>query len=170
MKTKNLVLSLIFPIICFLFSIIPAAYSFEHAVNSHVSDLYIAIGVFSTVTGLFPLVAGTKKTELIIHGEFMRSGKYDKIILFAAATVMIPVGIIYGWGSGDRIACFIFGVAAPALLLIISTSVISAATALDSGKKALKWLTAFFSTPGVYLSAFFMVMSLNMLYAPVSMT
>ncbi|MBQ9483126.1 MAG: hypothetical protein IJU82_02955 [Ruminiclostridium sp.] len=164
MKTKNLVLSLIFPIICFLFSIIPAAYSFEHAVNSHVSDLYIAIGVFSTVTGLFPLVA-----VILLRTDISRFLKWQ-IILFAAATVMIPVGIIYGWGSGDRIACFIFGVAAPALLLIISTSVISAATALDSGKKALKWLTAFFSTPGVYLSAFFMVMSLNMLYAPVIMT
>lgn len=146
MKTKNLILSLIFPVICFLWSIITFTAAFEHA------DIYCKImGYVWTAAGMFPLVS-----VVFLKTDIKPLVKWQAVFTAFTAVIVAAGAVIFTLFPPQTPWAGIF------ILIVIPLGFLTAAgiiygKILASGEKSvLKWFTAFLSTPVLHFLLVFL--------------
>lgn len=148
MKTKNLVLSLIFPIIC----VVPALFWF--IVNLFLDDGLTAkiIASFIAAAALFPIFSA-----VILKNDIASCVKWQGLLTAAAAVsallTVIIVNIIPAMHG--------YNFALPGMILIplgmLAVGGITYGKLLkNEDRRVLKWFTAFLSTPILYYLLFWL--------------
>ncbi|MBQ9383015.1 MAG: hypothetical protein IJT87_02140 [Ruminiclostridium sp.] len=152
-KTKNLISSLIFPVICAVGVIVYLLFNFNYLLS-----LQKPIAVVMAGCAIFPLIS-----VIFLKTDISGMIKWQ-IISTAAAAVsylffLLLVGVgeitakmftfnIFAW-----VGVFFFGVFVPALLILACGVIYAVKVCKESGRRLLKWFTVFFSTPAVYYGA-----------------
>ena len=145
MKTKNLVLSLIFPVIC---AVSTTVLLLVNIGSSHTSQRILAF--IMEVCAIFPLVS-------VIFLKTDISGMIKWQIMFtAAAAGSLLFYILLATSDVLFVGAYLFGIVAPVVIIAACGAIYGAKLKKESGRRVLKWFTAFFSNPAVYYSAYFM--------------
>lgn len=154
MKTKNLVLSLIFPIICFSFSVIPTLLSFEIAAVSDRLALYITTGSFGALAGLFPLIA-------VIFGktDISPAVKWQLMFTALAAVSIIIITVLSGFINNFPYFLNVFFMIIAPLGSMIAAGIIFGKIFRSENAAILKWFAAFLSTPILWYFLFLLIIA-----------
>ena len=144
MKTKDLILSLIFPVICALAMLFVGIISWF--ANSHLS---IPVGMFYAVMALFPPIS-----VLFLKTDITPLVKWQAVFT-ALAAVIVTIGyVIFTLFPPQTPKAGIF------VLIVIPFGFLTAAgitygkILTNEKKSVLKWFTAFLSTPVLYFLLF----------------
>ena len=162
-KTKNLISSLIFPVICAVGVIVYLLFNFNYLLS-----LQKPIAVVMAGCAIFPLISviflktdisGMIKWQIIFTAA--AAGSHLLYILFVGVgelTVEMFRFNIFSWGG-----MFVFGIFVPAVLILACGTIYAVKVCKESGRRLLKWFTVFFSTPAVYYGVYILSTILTIL-------
>ena len=154
MKKKNLILSLIFPIICVVGLTVLLLVNIG---SSHNSDRIIAVvmeacGVFAFVSVIF------------LKTDISRLIKWQ-IIYTAAAAGSLLFGFLSSLAGEYEVAIGLAGIFFPFAIIIACGITYGVELKKEESGRVLKWFTAFLSTPAVYYSAYMLAAYIKLLFA-----
>ena len=155
MKTKNLVLSLIFPIICA--AVINFAFIASLSLNSISDRIFTAA---CAVTSLLPVLS-----VCLLKTDISRLIKWQGLFTAVSAAVIVASLILISgaeiYGDSD-LYIFAVPVFVP-LALNVAAGVVYGVKLRNEDKRVQKWFTAFLSLPTVYITALFVYVFLDLM-------
>lgn len=155
-KTKSLILSLIFPIICAVGAIVYLLVNLDNIIL-----IEKILGVVMAVCAIFPLVS-----VLFLKTDISRLIKWQIISTAAAAGFLLLYFLFYSVEDQLTVAVFkkfyilvgilVFDFIVPLVIIIPCGVIYGVKLRKESGRRGLKWFTVFLSTPAVYYGIYFL--------------